>query len=145
MQEAQMWSTVENGLKSWFHMCALTGRFAGAQPLSVDSLLKVTHHKLSLVLHPDKFWRPGDYDIDMRERTRCMANALTAKLNAIYDEWQEAYAASEWGRKDGNNQLRCFPRDYINNFGQGSLDLTQFWNAPTKAPKWTCKPMPSPD
>ena len=74
MQEAQMWSTVENGLKSWFHMCALTGRFAGAKPLSVDSLLRVTHHKLCLVLHPDKFWRPGDYDIDMRERTKCMAD-----------------------------------------------------------------------
>ena len=35
MQEAQMWSTTENGLKSWFHMCALTGRFAEAKALSI--------------------------------------------------------------------------------------------------------------
>ena len=124
-----MWSTTENGLKSWFHMCALSGRFAGPKPLSIPSLLKVTQHKLCRVLHPDMYWRPGDSDYDSRERNRCMATAITAKINQAYDEWHEAYAASEWGRKDGNNQLRCFPRDYINNFGKGNLDVSMHSDA----------------
>ena len=104
-------------------MCALSGRFAEATNLSVDSLLKVTHHKLALVFHPDKFWRPCDYNHQAMARTELMAKELSSKLIIVYKEWREAYAASEWARADGNNQLRCFPRDHINNFGKGNLDL----------------------